>query len=576
MKSPSPFADKDTGDCMRIFVSAIVIFLLSGIVFAQYPGGAFHTGFPNEPIRGYFQPIQIRTPDGTSLGGVAAGQFTERLPGSLNAGLLIGCDYRFRITGIPYNPGKELFPTVTLLARTYPPQGRELEFPIVINLTLDDLELALAGRYITRVIYLENPNTALPIPTGNDEQISHDIQSGDPVAAAATQGLPVAIVRIGGRVPMQNTPGGLLSPDFCFGSPPWILNRVIAPGNAVPLEKSQDALDSLTIDPELKSAGLSVIEQQNMSGIRKYAGEGRANEYIVSGSDTGKPVYVEDWTVHNFDSGNTVAHFDTLDGQIVVEPSNRVHIYAPRFGSIRKVEGLLHEGQITGLVATQNQQVSSQNRSAVQTGFTEQEENTKYARTQAQLNSIDGQRRGAGMESAQSLGGYDNYLVVDSDMLLQRTFGFGGTAKTQLERGAMNAKAWLGNEGIKIQVNELAPMSASGIDGAAVYFQIEDKQSRTSKLRLIKVASKESAQPGEIVEFTLRFDNVGNQLLGNVTILDDLTGRLEFLPGTAVASLKSGFIPQPNARGTLTLRFEIIDPLAPGDFGVIQFQCRVR
>jgi uncharacterized repeat protein (TIGR01451 family) len=125
-------------------------------------------------------------------------------------------------------------------------------------------------------------------------------------------------------------------------------------------------------------------------------------------------------------------------------------------------------------------------------------------------------------------------------------------------------------------MNELAPMAATGVDGAAVFFQIEDKQSRTSKLRLIKVASKESAQPGEIVEFTLRFDNVGNQLLGNITILDDLTGRLEFLPGTAVASLQSGFTPKVNTTGGLTLRFEIMEPLAPGEFGVIQFQCRVR
>lgn len=567
---------------MRFFASIIGFLLLSGIVSAQQ---AFHTGFPSEPVRGYFQPVQIRTPEGTSLACVAAGQFSERLPSPLQAGMLVGCDYRLRITGIPFNPGRELFPTVTLLARTYPPQGRELDFPIIINLTLEDIELALAGRYITRVIYLENPNTALPIPTSDNEQLSHDIQSGDPIAAAATQGLPVAIVRIGGRVPPQNTPNGLLNPEFCFGSPPWILNRTIAPASTTPPLQPQTALNSLTIDPELKSAGLSVIEkQQTMQAnawqppYRPTVPGGRTDEYIINGDDTGKPAYVEDWTVHNFDAGNTIAHFDTLDGKVVVEPSNKVHIYAPRFGAIRKIEGLLHEGQVTALIETRNRQVSSQNRNAIQTGFTEQEAGTKYARTQDQLSSIDGQRRGAGMESAQGLGGYNNFQVVDSDsmILLQRSFGFEGSVRTQLDRGAINARAWQGNEAVRIQINELAPMTATEIDGASVYFQVEDKQSKTSKLRLIKVASKESALPGEIVEFTLRFDNIGNQLLGNVTILDDLTGRLEFLPGTAVASLKSGFVPQLNARGTLTLRFEIIDPLPPGEFGVIQFQCRVR
>jgi uncharacterized repeat protein (TIGR01451 family) len=140
----------------------------------------------------------------------------------------------------------------------------------------------------------------------------------------------------------------------------------------------------------------------------------------------------------------------------------------------------------------------------------------------------------------------------------------------------MNARAWQGHEGIKVQVNELAPMIATGIEGAAVFFQVKDEQMRTSQLRLIKVASKESAQPGEVIEFTLRFDNTGNQLIGNVTILDDLVGRLEFLPGTAVSSLAAGFAPQLNSSGSFTMRFEITDPLAPGDFGVIQFRCRVR
>ena len=573
---------------MRFFAATICLLLLSGFVPAQQ---GFHVGFPNEPIRGYFQPVMIRTPEGTSLAGVVNGQFTERLPAPFQAGLLIGCNYRLRITGIPHNPGKEIFPTVTLLARTYPPQGREIDFPIVIHLTLEDIELAIAGRYITRVIYLENPKSALPISTSGDEQISHDIQSGDPLTVAATRGLPVAIVRIGGRIPPHNAQNGLLAPDFCFGSPTWMIIRKPTPQNpAPPPLQLVPPLDSLTIDPQVKSMGLSVIErQQEMQANleqtnawrpphRSAGPGGRLDEYLVYGNNAGKPAFVEGWTVHNFADGGTIAHFDTLDGQVVVEPSNWVHLYAPRFGAIRKVEGLLQEEQITGLVAAQNQQVLNRESRTEQTSFAEQESETQYARTQEQLNRLDGQNRGAGVGVLQGLGGYDNFLIVDSESmtLLQRTFGFECAAKTRLEDKAVNARAWMDTEGIRVQMNEWTPMSASGIDGAALFFQVEDKQSRTSKLRLIKVASKESAQPGEIVEFTLRFDNIGNQLLGNVTILDDLTGRLEFLPGTAIASLKSGFVPNVNANGSFTLRFEIIDPLPPGEFGVIQFRCRVR
>jgi len=568
---------------MRLLASIIGFLLLSGVVSAQYQG-AFVSGYPSEPIRGYFQPVMIRTPEDTSLAGVSKGQFTERFASPLQVGLLVGCDYRLRITDIPYHPGKELFPTLTLLARTYPPQGREFDYPIVINLTLEDLELALAGRYITRVIYLEDPNRALPVQTSDEEQLSHDIQGGDPVVVAGTLGLPVAIVRIGGRIPPQNN-NGTLSPEFAFGSPPWIRNRTTVPASIVQPIPGQTPVNSLAVDPELQSTGQSVLDRRQEQQPnpwnpphRTSVPGGRANEYLTSGSDSGMPVHVDGWTVHNFGASETVAHFDTLDGRVVVEPSNRVHIYAPRFGAIRKVEGLLHEGQVTALVAARSQQASSYHGGAMQTSFAEQEARTGQARMQDQLHGIEAQRRSAGVGSSNTLIEYGNVQVVDSSsmMLLQRTFGFGGATRTALDRGAMNAKAWQGHEGIKVQVNELAPMIMSNVDGAAVFFQVRDGQMRTSQLRLIKVASKESAQPGEVVEFTLRFDNIGNQLIGNVTILDDLSGRLEFLPGTAVSSLAAGFAPQLNASGSLTMRFEVTDPLPPNGFGVIQFQCRVR
>ncbi|MCL2005248.1 MAG: hypothetical protein FWG73_03690 [Planctomycetaceae bacterium] len=579
---------------MKVCSSTVgLLLLLTVCALAQYPGNTY----PHAPGQAYFQPVLIRTPDATSLAAVTHGQFSERLPSPLQAGFLLGCEYRLKIAGIPFNPGREVFPTVTLLARTYPPQGKEIDHPIIINLTLEDLELALAGQHITRVIYLENPNSAMPIQTGNDTQLSHDIRIGDPVAAAATQGLPVAIVRIGGRVPMQNTPGGLLSPEFTFGSPPWVLNKSDAlasqgdTAHARTNTPQDDAPHILTFDPALKTAGLAVIERQQEMQMEMQqhlhiwhpphpsAGPGgRPDEFIVTGNDAGKPAFVEDWTVNNFAAGDTIAHFDTVDGRIIVEPSNRIHIYAPRFGAIRKIEGLVQEGQVTALINKQSHQSVGHNQNAIQTSHTEQETRTQYSRTQDQIRGIESQRRGAGLETSQSISGYNNFLVVDSDSmtLLQRSFGMEGSTRVQLERGSLNARAWMGSEGVRVQVNELAPMTQIGVDGAIVYFQIVDEQSKTSQLRLIKVASRDSASPGEMIEFTLRFDNIGSQPIGNVTILDDLTGRLEFLSGTAVSSLQSGFASQPNASGGLSLRFEILDPLLPGDFGVIQFRCRVR
>jgi hypothetical protein len=35
-------------------------------------------------------------------------------------------------------------------------------------------------------------------------------------------------------------------------------------------------------------------------------------------------------------------------------------------------------------------------------------------------------------------------------------------------------------------------------------------------------------------------------------------------------------VAEPNEAGSLNLRFEILDPLKPGDGGIVRFRCRVR
>jgi hypothetical protein len=112
----------------------------------------------------------------------------------------------------------EIFPTVEIIDRTYPPAELALRFPIPIELTHEELELAAQGMFITRVVYVEDPNQALPIRRTNDEaQPWLETRPGeDPLVVADGLGRPVAIVRIGGRVPMADAASG----PFNYGAPP--------------------------------------------------------------------------------------------------------------------------------------------------------------------------------------------------------------------------------------------------------------------------------------------------------------------------------------------------------------------
>lgn len=172
------------------------------------------------PLPGFFQPVEIKSPVGASLSLASEGRFDESQSDTRKVGLLIGAVYRLRVTGIRFAEGLEVFPTIEVIDRTYAPVGMELRFPIPIELTEEELKMALDGKYVTRVIYLEDPRNALPVRESSKSQSWFEVQPGqDPVAVADSLGRPVAILRIGGRVPeMSESP----DPKFFFGCPPYV------------------------------------------------------------------------------------------------------------------------------------------------------------------------------------------------------------------------------------------------------------------------------------------------------------------------------------------------------------------
>jgi hypothetical protein len=172
------------------------------------------------PLPGYYQPVEVIAPAGTAVALAAAGRFDQSQPCPVQAGLLIGAVYRLRVTNIPDNPGLEVFPTIELVDRLYPPPGLERRFAVPIEFSEEDLKLALAGKFVTRVVYLENPQYALPARSTNGQNW-FDIGPGrDPLAVADNLGRPVAILRMGARLPTD--PNGAPSQDFLYGSPPWL------------------------------------------------------------------------------------------------------------------------------------------------------------------------------------------------------------------------------------------------------------------------------------------------------------------------------------------------------------------
>lgn len=170
------------------------------------------------PLRGFFQPVEIKAPPGAAISLAVGNQFDSPTTAPVRVGLLVGQVYRLRVTNIPLAEGVEVFPTIEVIDRLYTPQARQQQFAIPIELDEEDLRMAAAGKFVTRVIYLEDPFRAVPAAEQQGRQAWFDVGPGrDPLAAADEMGRPVAILRLGARVPSGDPEADA---DFYFGSPP--------------------------------------------------------------------------------------------------------------------------------------------------------------------------------------------------------------------------------------------------------------------------------------------------------------------------------------------------------------------
>jgi uncharacterized repeat protein (TIGR01451 family) len=329
-----------------------------------------------------------------------------------------------------------------------------------------------------------------------------------------------------------------------------------------------------------------VLEGFSPPGI---AGPWPRDEYLFDGGDgglraaiarqvhrdpqTGAPFVI--YHPQGLEAEDTIVHFDTLDGQTRVAASNRLPIYAPRFASVRSVRS-----------AQQNQQDLAVQHMYAQTRLARHEEsqraNTALQRYQSEsqvgMKQLETYRQrlqdGAVSSRVDVLGFHTGFLPYE-DLAIIRRGHFDQAEKARLAAGMQAAASWSHDLTVVVMVGAQAPKEEVGDRRAQATFSYDVPEGQ-ARVRVIKVASRQAALPGETVDFTIRFDNVGDQVVGNVTVIDSLTTRLEYVPDSAQCSLGHDFRTQPNEQDSLQLIWELREPLQPGDGGVVRFRARVR
>ncbi len=141
-------------------------------------------------VNSYVQPIEIKAAPWLMIAWADHGDFSPFRPAPVTLGLLVSPVYRFKVMGIPGNETATVYPTIEVIDRLYPPPGQAAKHPIPIEITVEDLRLALAGQFVTRVIYVEDPDQALPYVSDPDRPWYDAGSTSNPLNEADKLGRP--------------------------------------------------------------------------------------------------------------------------------------------------------------------------------------------------------------------------------------------------------------------------------------------------------------------------------------------------------------------------------------------------
>ncbi len=267
-------------------------------------------------------------------------------------------------------------------------------------------------------------------------------------------------------------------------------------------------------------------------------------------------------------------YYETLGGKVCVQPSNRTCVYAPRFGAVRQVTGAalaanaLAPGRVHGPQAAQG----VLDRSA--TGNMELAAKPVGQKQVMLLDRLNDQQRLIPIDTivpptpiGTIVGPKANVSRTVVEENLNREW-------LQLLERRIEVGTLINPESLSVLLGEQEAVFVTDTKHAAEVYLYETPDK--CAMRLTKTASHQMASPGDRIRFTIRFENMGSQKLGNAVIMDSLSPRLSYIEGSQQSSVDAAFTIQPNDAGSSLLRWDIQSPIEGQKGGVISFDCEVR
>jgi len=122
-----------------------------------------------------------------------------------------GAIYRLKLTNIPGRPGVELYPTLEVGPTTSRTDAFLAHNAIPVQYTEEDFDQVQSGNFVTKVIYLPDPEFQALALAGVETLVSTRLDPGvDPIVEADRRGAIMAIIRLGNKdLEVPGTEGGM-------------------------------------------------------------------------------------------------------------------------------------------------------------------------------------------------------------------------------------------------------------------------------------------------------------------------------------------------------------------------------
>jgi uncharacterized repeat protein (TIGR01451 family) len=546
------------------------------------------SGIIGKNLAGSIQTVQVTVPTTGKVtvynGGPQTG-VTLAAPAEFSIG--VGYAYRLRISELPEFPGVELYPTIEIFDRLHPPPGREADFPVPIALSENDIQHAIDGRMTTKVVYLEQPQTAVVgdvAPALLNRMLPPDRNL---MIEADRLGRPMILVRLGGRIPDDRHPeADFFLPPAPLAFPQRRQTSAADVGRAVMIDKATVFTPAVPRSETDEAIALRLAQRRGLGSPtppRPYATlepamppwERWPDEYLLDGGDRAWPVHETPAHREGLDSEDAVVEYRDSAGRPHIVPTNRVAIYSPRFGAVGTATGLEAGVTVTGSLAAVDARRGEGVRNRQAVGDHEQRLPLESMRVRSRADGFDNQQREAAAhgstllsENLEMAGTIEDVQKIKAPEMRQAQIA-------KIARLRQNAIRWTRDQFpvIRATVSGAEQVTVKFVPGEVVGI---DDHRKPGRIEIVKLADRQTAEPGETVTFRIEYENTGDLPLTEVTLIDNLTPRLGFIPETASSSRPAILGVDDNGEGSVILSWKLKEALPGRTKGFVTFKAKVR